>query len=139
MKYPISNNGKSTIYVGSSAVLPGENRHFELAEIPLHLRPAQEPAEAEPETEVRFDIAKLQALSAKDLLAQLPDLSTEQLEQLEVAEQADEKPRKGVLAAISESLIARAANAAPAETSHAAAAETSPAAVDESGKDATGD
>lgn len=105
-RIPVHNNTAMPMYVGSEMVPPGETRHFEESQVPLHLRPAK----AEPVAEVIVE-DPIQALSekpAKDIIAAIPGLGVEQLEKLGDIEQLREKPRSTVLAAISEALLTRA-------------------------------
>lgn len=108
MKHPVSNTTAMTIYVGSSAVLPGETRHFELEDIPLHLRP---PVEEEVPVEESADdvLTAVLAMNVKDASAKLKDLTTEQLEKLGELEQKRDGPRRTLLSAIAEESLNRAA------------------------------
>lgn len=105
-KVPVTNNSKMPIYVGSEMIPPGETRHFDVADVPAHLRPAA--AEPEAEAVVVDPVEELSGKSAKDIIAAIPGLSDPQLEQLNTLEQARETPRSTVLKAISEASLTRA-------------------------------
>lgn len=109
MKIPVHNQGAMPIYVGTAMVLPGETRHFDEQDVPSHLRP--QPAEAEPAPdESQYDpLAELLAGSIKDITAAFGDLSDEDLVHIEELEAAAESPRKGLMAAIAEEKLKRAA------------------------------
>lgn len=97
------------IYVGSNMIPPGETRDFAESTVPPHLRPqeaAEEPAAEEPALDL---IANLQKLSIKDIVTALADLSTEDLARLEELENADGSPRKGLMTALVEEKLKRAA------------------------------
>ena len=105
-KVPVTNNTAMPIYVGSNMVPPGETRHFDLAEVPEHLRPA--PAEVAAEAVETDPVEALSAKSAKEIIGAIPGLTDQQLEQLGNLEQARETPRTTVLKAISETSLTRA-------------------------------
>lgn len=97
------------IYVGSDMVPAGETRDFPESAVPPHLRPQpapQAPAADEPTLDL---IADLQKLSVKEIVAALPDLSAEDMARLEELENADGSPRKGVMNALTEEKLKRAA------------------------------
>lgn len=105
-KIPVTNTGAMPIYVAGQMIPPGETRHFDADQVPHHLRPAA----PEPEPEVPNDpITALIGHSVKDIVAQLPGLALEQLEQLGDLEQAKgDDARKTLLGAIAEEQLKRA-------------------------------
>jgi len=114
---PIENKTEMPIYVGSIMILPGETRHLEDHQVPLHLRPA--PAEEAPATAqgdpaesairelLEHTVADLSALIRERKDDGQPKLSDDDLQRLKAAEEAG-KARKGVLAAIAEEELRRA-------------------------------
>ena len=119
MKVPIKNPGNSPMYVGSTMIPPGETKHFDLQDLPAHLRPKP----VEPEVEVdggsggddtavkTAALDDILAKPVKDIQAILPALSDEELEALSVLEQKAEKPRTTLLNAIGELQLDRAIEA----------------------------
>jgi hypothetical protein len=105
-KIPVKNNTDMPMYVGASMVLPGETRHFEAHEVPSHLKPQAE--EVQPEEQLD-PLVELIASSVKDVAAQLPALSIEQIKTLGDLERAG-AARKTLLLAIAEELLRRAGN-----------------------------
>lgn len=105
-RIPVTNNTAMNLYVGSNIVPPGETRDFFESQVPHHLRPAQEEAEVKAPAD---PLAELLDGNVASVVAALPELSTEQLEKLGDMEQAGGK-RKGVLGALAEALLNRAAN-----------------------------
>lgn len=106
MKIPIANTGKNHMSVGSYLIPPGETRHIEEAEVPHHLRPKKEEEKKEAPAD---PLTELLAGNVPSVVAALPELSVEQIEKLGELEQAGGK-RKGVLSALAEALLTRAAN-----------------------------
>lgn len=121
MKIPVHNPNDAPIYVGTSMILPGETRHFDVndPQLPAHLRPAPEAA---PE-EVADAMTELLKLGVKDIAAQLDLLNAGELDRLQALENAAEAPRKTLLSAISEEKLRRAAAAEAAPAVTAAASE----------------
>lgn len=127
MRIPVTNNTAMPIYVGSAMIPAGETREFEENDVPLHLRPAQAPAEPvkpalSPEEQAEADaaaakakreaeIAVIRAKSVKDAREHFSELSDEDLATLEALEQAEDEPRKTLLEAITEEQLQRAAAA----------------------------
>ncbi|HQS59974.1 MAG: hypothetical protein B7Y56_03455 [Gallionellales bacterium 35-53-114] len=105
-RIPVTNNGAMMLYVGANMVPPGETRDFPESQVPHHLRPA--PVEVKEETPAD-PLASLLDGNVPSVVAALPELSVEQLEKLGEMEQAGGK-RKGVLNALAEALLTRAAN-----------------------------
>jgi len=105
MKIPVTNNSAMSIYVGSAVIPPGETRHFELEDVPLHLQPA--PVE-EVAVEVEADpLAELLEGNVTSVVAALDDMTLADIERMGDLEQAGQA-RKGVLSAVAEALLARA-------------------------------
>lgn len=109
MKIPVHNPNDAPIYVGTSMILPGETRHFDVndPDLPAYLRPAPEAA---PE-EAADAMAELLKLGVKDIAAEFDLLDAGELDRLEALENAAEPPRKTLLSAISEEKLRRAAAA----------------------------
>lgn len=104
-KIPVTNESAMPIYVAGLMIPPGETRHFDLDQVPPHLRPAA----PEPEPEVQVDpVAELLKHSVKDLKEMLPTFNDQELEALGAAEQLAEKPRTTLLGAIAEEQLKRA-------------------------------
>ena len=99
MKIPVKNNTAMTIYVGATAILPGETRHFEEDEVPHHLRPAQ-PEEEAPAAK-NDPLAELLKGGVKDVVAALNGMLLTDIERLGVLEQQGQA-RKGILGVIAD-------------------------------------
>lgn len=106
-RIPVTNNTSMNLYVGSNIVPPGETRDFFESQVPLHLRPVDQVEEAP--VVVVDPLAELLDGNVASVVAALPELTTEQIEKLGEMEQAGGK-RKGVLSALAEALLTRAAN-----------------------------
>lgn len=108
---PISNHGKTPVFVGGRMISPGETVTFEAHELPPEYRlvSVDEVAEADGSDPLQALID----LSIGKLALGLPDLSEAELARLEALEEAKEKPRAGALAAITEERLRRAERAAP--------------------------
>jgi hypothetical protein len=105
LKIPVTNNGKTTMYVGSSIIPPGETRHFDENEVPPNLRPEREAA---PQEMAPADpLAELLTGTVADIAAALPTLALADIERLGEMEQTGQS-RKGVLTAVAETLLKRA-------------------------------
>jgi hypothetical protein len=106
MKQYVENNTPNTMYVAGVAIAPGEGREVEL--------PGGGPATDQAGTdEVEDRLAPLRELLAGNVaavIASLVDLSEDTLKALQALENAAEKPRKGVLVALADKLIAIADN-----------------------------
>lgn len=97
------------IYVGSNMVPAGETRDFPESLVPPHLRPQPDSKPAADEAALDL-IADLQKLSVKEVVSALPGLSADDMARLEELEKADGSPRKGVMNAITEEKLKRAAD-----------------------------
>lgn len=111
-KTPVHNPTKMPIYVGSTMIPAGETRHFNLEDVPHHLRPvAVAPvAEAAPVDTV----AELREKPAKAIIAALAGLSDADLERLGELEQQAKNPRTSLLREIGEAQLQRAEDATAA-------------------------
>lgn len=104
-KIPVTNTTAMPIYVGAAMIPAGETRHFDEQDVPAHLRPVAEPvAEAVPAD----PLLEILAGSVASIAAALADLNDTDLARLEQAEH-DGKARKGVLVAMAEARLQRAA------------------------------
>lgn len=108
---PISNNGKTPVFVGGRMIPPGETVTFEAHELPPEYRLAS--VDDVSEVDGNDPLLALIDLSIGKLALGLPDLSEEKLARLETLEEAKEKPRAGALAAITEERLRRAEQSAP--------------------------
>lgn len=107
-KIPVHNPSMMPMYVGSTMILPGETRHFDEQDVPHHLRPQKEEQAAAPVIDDPF--AELLKGTVKDVVVALAGMTTADIEQLGELEQQGQQ-RKGILSAIAELLMNRAANA----------------------------
>lgn len=105
MKIPVHNPTAMPIYVGAAMIPPGETRHFDEQDVPLHLRPA--PVEAAPVAAPADPLAELLKGNVASVVAALADLPLADLERLGELERAGQA-RKGVLSAVAEELLVRA-------------------------------
>lgn len=128
MKTYQTNDTASPMYVGGVMIPSGEGRWVEGAADARAPAPALEP---EP-VPTGLDVSELAAKPVKDIVAEITAraesgeavISGEMLEALASAEEARDKPRSSLLAAIEEEWLRRAAEAAAAdEAAKAAAAE----------------
>jgi hypothetical protein len=108
MKVPVENKTKMPIYVGSAMIPPGETRHFDEHEVPHHLRPV--PVAEETTVEQDSPLADLLKGTVGTVVAALADMQAADIEQIEALE-ASGQNRKGVMGAIREELLNRAAQA----------------------------
>lgn len=105
---PYSNRTARAVHIGSVIVRPGETRMVDPRLVKGHT-PAK-PAAAPP-PDPNIELLTLLASNTAQITAALPDLSDDQLAALDAAEQAAEKPRKGVVEAIAAERLGRAAGA----------------------------
>lgn len=108
-RIPVTNNTNMPLYVGSNIVPPGETRDFPESQVPHHLRP-QKDEPAKEQAAPADPLAELLKGTVKEVTAGLDGLLTEDLETLGELEQLGQA-RKGVLSAIGELLLGRAAQA----------------------------
>lgn len=109
MKIPVHNNTAMPIYVGAAMIPPGETRHFDEHDVPHHLRTVEQAKETVSQTNAD-PLAELLKGTIKDITAKLPGIPTEEIEKLGDLEQLGQA-RKGLLSAIAETLLERAAQA----------------------------
>lgn len=105
----VHNPHKTNLHVGSDIVPPGETKDFPESRVPKHLRPAEQ-KEEQPAAPVADPLAELLKGTVKDVTAELPGMSTADIERLGELEQLGQQ-RKGILGAIAGLLLTRAANA----------------------------
>lgn len=107
-KIAVSNNTKGIWWVAGQMVPAGETRHFDLEQVPEHMRPKAdtpavvEPAEPDP-------IGELQAKSINDVMEMVPALTDAELVQLREREAAVLSPRTTLLAKLDKEVLDRAA------------------------------
>lgn len=101
MKKYIENDTAHMIYAGGCAIAPGEGREVE---VPEALAVQEQPVEPDADAPLR----ELLAGNVATVTAALAEFSVETLQRLQALEDAAEKPRKGVLAAIADEQIKRA-------------------------------
>lgn len=110
---PVTNTGKTTLYVGGRAIIPGETRCLPAHEVPHYLRPDQ--AEPPPETppDVDAELGQILRGNVREVIAALLALSDDHLALLATFE--DKKNgglnRKTVLEAIGAEQLRRASQA----------------------------
>lgn len=104
-KIPVSNTTAMPIYVGAAMIPAGETRHFDEEDVPAHLRPVPEAIEPAAPTDPLLELLEGNVASITAALTELSDADLARLEQAE----HDGKARKGVLVAISEVRLQRAA------------------------------
>lgn len=118
MDIPIKNHGKTDRYVGGKLITPGETRLVAAHLVPTNLRnedgqPVKQGADSGTDDKTQspedLAIAELRECKVSEITEALPNLSDEDLDRLYAAEEADEKPRKGVLEAIEAERLKRAA------------------------------
>lgn len=109
---PVSNTGKMMMYVGGHMIPPGETRLLPAHHVPEHLWPVPSPVVA---PEAPDPLTDLLTGNVKSVVEALPGLDVEQLMELEALEALREAPRKGVLEAVAEALLERAADEASAK------------------------
>ena len=106
-KIAIENKTNAPMWVGSRMIPAGEFGHFDAHELPPHLRPDTPKLQQAPAPD---PVAELAGKSVAEIRAAVPDLSDEDLARLGDIEQGKgAKARKGVLEAIAEVTLARAA------------------------------
>lgn len=109
-KIPVTNNTAMPIYVGSSMVPAGETRHFDIDQVPLHLRPQKaEPVEIAPA--VSGLLVALLEKSVPSIKEEFHVLTLEELEQLGELEQFGQA-RKSLLSALADEILKRDSDAA---------------------------
>ena len=104
----IQNAGLSPIYVGGKMIAPGDNRDIDERELPPERRAAAVAAPEEPDATPEQVMQSLRAQSVDSIKGQLAELTPVQLALLNDLEVADDKPRKTLLMALGDELIARA-------------------------------
>jgi len=114
MMQPYTNHSSRTVTIGSRRLEPGQTRLVEETMIPGFVVP--EPAPEQPID----DLAELLDGSVKQVSEALPGLDQDQLERVRKLESSG-KQRKGVLNAIEEQRIERAASSADEGEEDAAA------------------
>lgn len=103
----VTNDGPNTIYVGGKMIAPGEGRDIDERLLPPELRDAVAPGSGEDQL---FDpdeaLRALLSGTVTVVKAALPGMSEDTLKRLQELENEAEKPRKGVLEALADALIA---------------------------------
>lgn len=107
MKKSYTNNTKSVQHIGPITVQPGQTRECE--EIHIQAHTGQVP-NAEKETVITDSpMLLLSKKSIKEIKLQMPGIEGEDLDTLEKIELEQDKPRSGLLEAITEERLTRAA------------------------------
>lgn len=110
-KIPVTNDTKMPIYVAGLMIPAGETRHFDLDQVPPHLRPQPAaPAPAAPAD----PLAELLKRKVVDVVSAIPALSDDDLQRLGDLEQTG-AARKTLLGALAEELLKRADSRAGGE------------------------
>lgn len=104
MKKLFVNPGPNTMYVLGTAIPPGEQYTVEVADEPTEAAPAAAPTLADL---VMAELAK----PVKELLPLLPNMSDDALELMTAVEQQAKAPRTTLLAALSDVVLRRGAEA----------------------------
>lgn len=110
---PITNHGKTLMFVNNVAIPPGETKIFDESELPPHLRPAKAPTPLPAEPEDR--LLELLDGNVSDIVAAIaergedgtPMLSDDELIRLGEAE-ANGKTRKSLMEALNKERVQRA-------------------------------
>lgn len=106
MQVPYTNNTKNIQHVGNKTIMPGQTREVEESHIHAHFG---KPAESAPQKETENILDTLLAGKVESVVAGLDALSSDDLDAVEKMEQDAKKPRRGVLNAIAELRLKRAA------------------------------
>lgn len=114
---PVTNNGKTTIYVGGRAIIPGETRCLPAHEVPAYLHPQAPEAQLDSPPDVDADLGRILKCNVREVTAALPNLSDDHLALLARFEDKDHggAGRKTVLEAIAAEQLGRADRAHLAE------------------------
>lgn len=106
MKIPYHNETDKHVHIGPVTISPGQTRDVEDSHVPGYKKAESKPAE----TGNADPLAELLKRTVKDVTAELSGMSTADVERLGELEQLGQQ-RKGILSAISDLLLTRAANA----------------------------
>ena len=115
MEKPVHNSGKTTIYVAGRSIGPGETRHIPEHEIPAthrhrvagYVDPADmRDLESMPR---EFNLEEFRAGALTQIIPLLPDLGSAHLDELQLLEEMQDTPRKGLIDAIEAQRITNAA------------------------------
>jgi len=105
---PFTNTTGHIVHIGTKTLFPNETREVDPRQIPNELRDPPAPAAAAPAATEAFSVTEFLAGSVANIAAQLPALDVPTLDLVHDIEQANPKPRKGVIAAIAEERLRRA-------------------------------
>lgn len=109
-KIPVTNNTEMPIYVGAAMIPPGDTRHFDVDQVPHHLRPvAAAPVEIAPAASGLL-VALLEK-SVAHIKEEFHSLTLEELEQMGELEQFGQA-RKSLLSALADEIMKRDGDAA---------------------------
>lgn len=114
MKKPYTNKTDHIQHIGSVTLFPGDTREVEEIHLKGHKLDAGSGKEKSTAPEISV-VAQIRADSIKKIAKQLPDFTIETINDLEAAEKADDKPRTGLLNAITEERLRRSASAGDEE------------------------
>lgn len=103
MTIPIENKGDSPLHLAGFVILPGETRFLPKHLVPMHVHAVVEAAPAVTDALAEFAAKKVSEI--RDELTALPD---DFIERLAALESAREKPRAGVVEAITKEKLRRA-------------------------------
>lgn len=109
MKRYVHNDTEAVKFVGGRMLQPGEGREIDLPDDGGDSTDQGAPVDAPPIDPQAEALKVLREQSVADIKAQLEAITPELLDLLEAAEQAAEKPRTTLLAAIGEERLRRAA------------------------------
>lgn len=118
---PVHNDTEHNMHVAGSVIRPGETKIFPAHDVPEKFREAAGVAPVDEKPPVENPIEDLAKGKVVEIVAALPALSDDALDQLEAIEGEGQK-RKGVIEGIAADRLRRAAAAAADVESNAAAA-----------------
>lgn len=127
---PVTNHGKTLLWVGPTMIPPGETRVLPAHHVPPHLRPAPAAAAA-PLPPVDPVLALLDG-TVKEIIAELPLLADADLVRLEAAEH-EGNTRKSLMSGIADERLQRAQASESAKQFLALAPEARAAQLEHSG------
>lgn len=104
----IENLTTAPIFVGGKLIPPGTGRDIDVSLLPPEFQPPVALEAVPDEPSLAELVRALLSKSVKDIVAELPALKQEALDLLKEAEQAAEKPRVSLLAAVEAERLLRA-------------------------------
>ena len=106
---PYTNTGNANVHLDGKTILPGETREIDETQTPGFGIAAIDELIEDVQTETdEQDLSEALRGTVKEVLARLPDMTDEQLSELEALEGDEIAPRKGVLDGINKEQLTRA-------------------------------